>query len=41
MAEAGKITALLLKKYPAPKLALHYRNPLELLIAVTVSLFKK
>jgi endonuclease-3 len=37
MADAGKITALLLKKYPAPKLALHYRNPLELLIAVILS----
>ncbi|HWR75960.1 MAG TPA: endonuclease III [Thiobacillus sp.] len=37
MADAGKITALLLKKYPEPKLALHYRNPLELLIAVILS----
>jgi endonuclease-3 len=37
MADAGQITALLLKKYPAPKLALHYRNPLELLIAVILS----
>ncbi|MBW8306135.1 MAG: endonuclease III [Thiobacillus sp.] len=37
MADAGKITALLLKKYPAPKLALHYGNPLELLIAVILS----
>ena len=37
MADAGKITALLLKKYPAPTLALHYRNPLELLIAVILS----
>jgi endonuclease-3 len=37
MADAGKITALLLKKYPEPKLALHYRNPLELLIAVMLS----
>jgi endonuclease-3 len=37
MADAGKIAALLLKKYPAPKLALHYRNPLELLIAVILS----
>lgn len=37
MADVGKITALLLKKYPAPKLALYYRNPLELLIAVILS----
>ena len=37
MADAGQITALLLKQYPAPKLALHYRNPLELLIAVILS----
>lgn len=37
MADAGKITALLLKKYPEPRLALHYRNPLELLIAVILS----
>lgn len=37
MADAGKVTALLLKKYPEPKLALHYRNPLELLIAVILS----
>jgi len=37
MADAGQITALLLKKYPAPKLALHYRNPLELLVAVILS----
>jgi endonuclease-3 len=37
MANARKITVLLLKKYPEPKLALHYRNPLELLIAVILS----
>ena len=37
MADARKITALLLAKYPEPKLALHYRNPLELLIAVILS----
>lgn len=37
MADTGKITALLLKKYPAPRLALHYGNPLELLIAVILS----
>lgn len=37
MADAGKITALLLEKYPEPALALHYGNPLELLIAVILS----
>lgn len=37
MADVGKIAALLFKKYPAPTLALHYRNPLELLIAVILS----
>ncbi len=37
MADAKKITALLLKKYPEPRLALRYRNPLELLIAVILS----
>jgi len=37
MADARKITALLLNKYPEPGLALHYRNPLELLIAVILS----
>jgi endonuclease-3 len=37
MADAGKIATLLLKKYPEPRLALHYRNPLELLIAVILS----
>lgn len=37
MADARKITALLLAHYPAPKLALRYRNPLELLIAVILS----
>lgn len=37
MADAGKIVALLLRKYPEPGLALHYRNPLELLIAVILS----
>lgn len=37
MADAGKITALLLEKYPEPGLALHYENPLELLIAVILS----
>jgi len=37
MADARKITALLLDKYPEPGLALHYGNPLELLIAVILS----
>src|SRR5574340_1443541 len=37
MADARQITALLLKHYPEPKLALHYRNPLELLVAVILS----
>jgi endonuclease-3 len=34
---ATKISALLLKKYPAPKIALKYSNPLELLIATILS----
>lgn len=37
MANAGKIATLLLKKYPEPRLALQYGNPLELLIAVILS----
>ena len=37
MADARNITALLLKKYPEPRLALHYQTPLELLIAVILS----
>lgn len=37
MADARKITTLLLKKYPEPRLALHYRRPLELLVAVMLS----
>ncbi len=37
MADARKITTLLLKKYPEPRLALHYRSPLELLVAVMLS----
>jgi endonuclease-3 len=37
MPDARNITALLLKKYPEPRLALHYQNPLELLIAVILS----
>jgi endonuclease-3 len=53
MTDARKITALLLKRYPAPELALQFKNALELLIAVilqctdarvnqvTATLFKK
>jgi len=37
MTDAKKITALLLQRHPDPKLALHYSNPLELLIAVILS----
>ena len=37
MADARKISALLFKHYPEPKLALHFANPLELLIAVILS----
>lgn len=37
MRDAKNITALLLKRYPDPKLALRYSSPLELLIAVVLS----
>jgi endonuclease-3 len=37
MADAKKITKLLLKKYPDPKIALHFSNPLELLVATILS----
>jgi endonuclease-3 len=37
MANASKITTLLLKQHPDPKLALNYKSPLELLIAVILS----
>lgn len=37
MASASKITALLLKQYPRPTLALNYSNALELLVAVILS----
>ncbi|MEW5942218.1 MAG: endonuclease III [Pseudomonadota bacterium] len=37
MADATKVTALLLRRYPAPRLALDFSNPLELLIAVILS----
>ncbi len=37
MASASKVTALLLKQYPRPTLALNYSNALELLVAVILS----
>lgn len=37
MADARRITTLLLKKYPEPRLALQFRSPLELLVAVMLS----
>lgn len=37
MAEAKKIAKLLLKKYPNPKIALNFSNPLELLVATILS----
>ncbi|NOZ69517.1 MAG: endonuclease III [Deferribacteres bacterium] len=37
MADAGKISKLLLKKYPNPRIALNFSNPLELLIAAILS----
>jgi endonuclease-3 len=37
MADGKTITRLLLQHYPQPKLALHYRSPLQLLIAVMLS----
>jgi endonuclease-3 len=37
MADASKIAAQLLQKYPQPKLALEFGNPLELLVAVILS----
>ncbi len=37
MADAKKIAKLLLKKYPHPKIALHFSNPLELLVATILS----
>lgn len=37
MADAKKIVNLLLKKYPSPKIALGFRNPLELLVATILS----
>lgn len=37
MANAKKITELILKKYPHPKIALNFTNPFELLIATILS----
>jgi endonuclease-3 len=37
LADAKKILKLILKKYPHPKLALRFSNPLELLIATILS----
>jgi len=35
--DAREVTKLLLKRYPDPKIALHFTNPLELLVAVILS----
>jgi endonuclease-3 len=37
MADARKITNLLLKKYPSPRIALHFKNPVQLLVATILS----
>ncbi len=37
MANAKKIARLLLKKYPDPKIELHFKNPLELTVATILS----
>ncbi|GAB4544928.1 MAG: endonuclease III [Thermodesulfovibrionia bacterium] len=37
MADAKRIANLLLKKYPQPRLALNFSNPLELLVATILS----
>jgi len=37
VADAKKICSLLLRRYPEPMLALHFSNPLELLVAVILS----
>lgn len=37
MADAKKILKLLLKKYPDPRIALNFTNPLELLVATILS----
>jgi endonuclease III len=35
--DAGEIAKRLLQRYPDPKIALHFRNPLELLMAIILS----
>jgi len=35
--DAGEVTRLLLRRYPDPKIALKFTNPLELLVAVILS----
>src|SRR5262247_1767375 len=35
--DAGEITRLLMQRYPDPKIALNFSNPLELLVAVILS----
>ena len=37
MADATKITAALLREYPSPRIALHFSNALELLVATILS----
>ncbi|MDH4232815.1 MAG: endonuclease III [Nitrospirota bacterium] len=37
MADVKKIADLLLKKYPSPKSALHFKNPLQLLVSTILS----
>jgi endonuclease-3 len=37
LADAKKITAILLKKYPNPGIALHFSSPLDLLVAAILS----
>jgi endonuclease-3 len=37
LADANKIAKLLLKKYPHPRIALNFSNPLELLVATILS----
>ncbi len=37
MSDGKRITELLLKKYPSPKIALNFTNPLELLVATILS----
>ena len=37
MADARKIVIILLKKYSSPRIALHFKNPLQLLVATILS----